>query len=210
MGHQFNIRFKDARDEYIDTDLFTDTQPFPTTSLLSSFVVRYDDLSDGLWVHITYVTPAGVEAQDGEGDVSECAQGERYRYQVVDKQDIEGLDWVKHNRKMVIFDHGGELVNGVKLQTVAGAYFSDDRLEDVRPVIADLFAIMKKEMELELNGEAAPVDEEEVFARAAARMGIPVGVLKDTVALYEALDAGDGPLGAFVPYEEGGDGEDGE
>lgn len=196
MGHQIQIRYRNGSEDYLDTDLFTDAQPFRSKSVMSDVAVGWNDLSDGLWVRITCVTPLGQDSPDG--DAVDCGLGESYRYQAIDRQDLEELEWVKHNGQTVLFRHGGEIVNGVKLLTLASSYLSDDRLEDIRPIIADVWPILRKEMELGLNGEAAATGEDDLYARAAERMGVPVFVLKETIALYEALDEGDGDGGGYA------------
>lgn len=183
---EFQIRYKSGRDSWWSTSEFTSAQ-FKSPSLITSFDIFYDDLRDGLWIEINYAAPLDEVAEESESIV--CALGETYRWQLVDEQDLNELVWVKQQvdskMRTMIFKYEGEIINAVKIHTLADEYLTDAQIDNIRPLIADLYAVLSAEARIK-----APEDttEDVLLDTLSERMGIPVGVLKDTVELYDSLN----------------------
>lgn len=179
MEKFISIHFKNGRRRWIDLSSFVSSEPFGT-NLATELDLRLDDISEGLYLEISYNAPKEEERpewgqapkeQDERGVPCELAGGAYYC--VLEPHELKSVSQIEADGGPMLKAFGDHLVVLEKLTTLCRDYLDDPTV--TYPAIAELYPILLKRVE----ERGQNLCEGDIDRLVAQEMGIDLEVLDE-------------------------------
>jgi hypothetical protein len=150
--------------------------------------LRFDNLEEGLVAEVRHHEPnrPSEDETDGQSDARglSCSHLADTYATIIYPEKIKEIEKVKYDGRVVLFNFQGKIVNMSKLNVLNELYLCEDRDMGMLLNIAEIGAIMNRNMRLVENNEGQIRYEtpEQVDEAVAVEIGVPLSLLRQAQA----------------------------